>query len=405
VAANGTALYSVDFGTRDPLGRIVTKTERIQGETHVYAYTYDTLSRVTDVTKDSVTTSHYEYDANGNRLVGPGLTASPVYDAQDRLLSYGNCSYTYKGDGALKTKTCPDGTTTYDYDTFGNLRSATIANGTSISYLVDGHNRRVGKKVNGALVETFLYGDDLRLVGWYDGAGSLRGQFIYDVYGQSPAYMIKDGQTYKLVRDQIGSVREVVAADGSIAQRLDFDEFGNVLIDSAPGFQPFGFAGGLKDPHTGLTKFGARDYDSVIGRWIAQDPARFRGGLSNLYSYVGGEPVNKADPTGRGPLGFGAFVACAAYEGYSTISDFTELARLADEVEKLGEQLRPLREKCSMPPLFCAPEEFQRLQSLDKLWRAKTAEYVDAQIAAYAKTFAVGCICAGAAGVAFATPF
>ena len=58
-----------------------------------------------------------------------------------------------------------------------------------------------------------------------------------------------------------------------------------------------------------------------------------------------------------------------------------------------------------MPPLFCSPEEFQRLQSLEKLWRAKTAEYVDARIAAYAKTIAVGCVCAGAAGVAFGTPF
>jgi len=33
-----------------------------------------------------------------------------------------------------------------------------------------------------------------------------------------------------------------------VAQRLDYDEFGVVLMDTNPGFQPFGFAGGIYDP-------------------------------------------------------------------------------------------------------------------------------------------------------------
>ena len=53
-------------------------------------------------------------------------------------------------DGVLlQIKTCPDGTTTYDYDVFGNLRGVTLPNGTAITYLIDGQNRRVGKKVKG----------------------------------------------------------------------------------------------------------------------------------------------------------------------------------------------------------------------------------------------------------------
>ncbi|TMB21426.1 MAG: RHS repeat protein [Deltaproteobacteria bacterium] len=103
VIANGTTLYWVDYGTRDALGRIVNKTETIQGSTHVYGYIYDAVGRVTDVAIDGNATSHYEYDANGNRLVGPGLTVSPVYDNQDRLLSYGSCAYSYKTDGSLQT--------------------------------------------------------------------------------------------------------------------------------------------------------------------------------------------------------------------------------------------------------------------------------------------------------------
>lgn len=65
-----------------------------------------------------------------------------------------------------------------------------------------------------------------------------------------------------------------------------------------PGFQPFGFAGGIYDPDTGLVRFGARDYDAFVGRWTAKDPIRFDGGDSNLYVYVGNDPVNGFDPTG-----------------------------------------------------------------------------------------------------------
>ena len=41
----------------------------------------------------------------------------------------------------------------------------------------------------------------------------------------------------------------------------------SVLVDTNPGFQPFGFAGGIYDLHTGLVRFGARDYYPEAGRW------------------------------------------------------------------------------------------------------------------------------------------
>jgi len=152
-----TTLYSADYGTRDVLGRIVRKTETVGGEQHVYAYAYDSRNRLTDVIKDGSPLSHYTYDANGNRTAGPALTTSPVYDSQDRLLNYGNCEYSYKPDGSLQTKTCPDGVTTYDYDSFGNLRGVMLPGGTAITYAIDGQNRRVAKKVNGVVIESFLY--------------------------------------------------------------------------------------------------------------------------------------------------------------------------------------------------------------------------------------------------------
>jgi RHS repeat-associated protein len=96
----------------------------------------------------------------------------------------------------------------------------------------------------------------------------------------------------------------VDVATGVIAQRIDYDEFGKVVSDSAPGFQPLAYAGGLYDPDTGLVHFGARDYDAAIGRWTARDPILFDGGQTNLYVYVGNDPINATDPDGLTKLDF-----------------------------------------------------------------------------------------------------
>ena len=79
---------------------------------------------------------------------------------------------------------------------------------------------------------------------------------------------------------------------------MDYDEWGNVALDTNPNFQPFGFAGGLYDAETGLVRFGARDYDPELGRWTAKDPILFDGGQTNLYVYVGNDPVNRIGPSG-----------------------------------------------------------------------------------------------------------
>lgn len=62
---------------------------------------------------------------------------------------------------------------------------------------------------------------------------------------------------------------------------------------------PFGFAGGMYDPLTHLVRFGARDYDLIVGRWLSKDPIRFEGRQANLYAYAFNDPVNYRDPTGK----------------------------------------------------------------------------------------------------------
>jgi len=294
-----TTLYSVKF-TRDADGRISSKTETIGGKKNTFAYTYDPAGRLTGVKQNAASISSYTYDSNSNRLTATTSsgTMTGTYDAQDRLVSYGSASYTYSANGELTSQTVGAQTTTYTYDVFGNLIAVTLPSGKMIKYIVDGENHRVGKEVNGVLTSGFLYDDD-RIVAQLDGSNAVVSQFVYGSRSATPTFMVQGGVIYRIFSDQSGSPRLVVnTSTGAIAQRIDYDEFGNVINDTNPGFQPFGFGGGLYDPDTALVRFGARDYSPVTGRWTAKDPILFAGDSTNLYLYAGGDPINKVDPDG-----------------------------------------------------------------------------------------------------------
>jgi hypothetical protein len=69
--------------------------------------------------------------------------------------------------------------------------------------------------------------------------------------------MLKDGKTYRIITDHLGSVRLVIdTATGEVKQQLSYDVWGDVTEDTNPNFQPFVFAGGLYDPDMGLPTIG-----------------------------------------------------------------------------------------------------------------------------------------------------
>jgi len=298
--ANGASVYSYTL-YRDNAGRISGKDETSQGITTTWSYDYDTAGRLSDVSANGQLVASYAYDANGNRIqkTTPSGVEDGAADDQDRLVAFGAATFAYTARGSLAAKTIGGTTTQYSYDELGNLATATLPNGATIEYLIDGLNRRIGKKVNGTRVEGFLYERQVRPVAWLDGTGNVKATFIYGLHVNVPEYMVSGGNTYRIIHDHLGSPRLVVdSSSGAVAQRMDYDSFGQVLQDTNPGFQPFGFAGGLWDRDTGLVRFGARDYDPSVGRWTNKDQSGFRGGL-NLYAYCDDDPVNFFDPRGR----------------------------------------------------------------------------------------------------------
>lgn len=337
----GSAIFTVTY-TPDALGRISQKVESVDGVTTTYEYSYDVLGRLggvsTQVGSDAPSVVTYHYDANGNRksveVDGADVVASAdtLYDDQDRLIRYGSTVYTYGAAGELKTKTDTSTgvVTTYDYDAMGNLRSVALPDGRAVSYVIDGNGRRVRKLVDGVAVQGFLYRDRLRVIAELDGQNNVVSRFVYaDGEGSEemavanaltrlgiytsrptpggpgknvPAYMVRmsDNAVFRIIADHLGTPRLVVnVATGEVAQALAFDAWGVSTQDTAPGLQPFGFAGGIWDRDTGLVRFGARDYDPGVGRWTSKDPMSPKGKAVNAFTYAGDDPVNHSDPSGE----------------------------------------------------------------------------------------------------------
>jgi RHS repeat-associated protein len=178
-------------------------------------------------------------------------------------------------------------------------------------------------------VRGWLYADQFHIIAELDGIGTVISRFVYGTRTNVPDYMITAKTTYRILSDHLGSPRLIVdTATGAVAESIGYDEFGNVLADSSPGLQPFGFAGGLYDPDTKLIRFGARDYDIETGHWTATDPISFGGGSSNLYSYAFSDPVNYFDSSGLltlpvvGHVNAGEKFGAIALNGYAdTLTD------------------------------------------------------------------------------------
>ncbi len=135
-----------------------------------------------------------------------------------------------------------------------------------------------------------------------DGIGALLYRYAYGSMAHSPHFVVNaSGETYRVIRDQLGSPLLVVNIDDAndVLFEARHSAFGQrTVVDGDGGALTLGFAGGIYDEDTGLTRFGARDYDAAVGRWTAKDPILWGGGQGNLYGYVGGDPVNRLEPNG-----------------------------------------------------------------------------------------------------------
>lgn len=299
----GSTTFTIDYLDRDAAGRILSKRETLSGSpSRLYEYEYDSFGRLANEKINGNVAETYAYDDNGNRPFNhDGFL---IVNNADQLLNDENgTTFGYTPNGELASKTAGGQTKSFTYDSRGNLRLVSGLAAGNIEYVIDGANRRVGKKRAGTFVQGFVYDGD-RVVAELDAMGAVKSTFVYATGSHSPDFIRgSDGTIYDIVKDHLGSPRFVVQAtgggSGTIVQQIEYDPWGNASATGpAPEFQPFGFAGGLWDRDTGLVRFGARDYDPTTGRWTSKDASRFGGGL-NFYAYAKNDPVNYIDTNGH----------------------------------------------------------------------------------------------------------
>ena len=192
-------------------------------------------------------------------------------------------------------------TNTYDftYTNNGRLASASL-NGTQVgTYIDNGLGQRVAKTAYG-VTNHYLFDRFGHLLAENDGMGTPIREYIWlddlpvamiDHTGASPV-------TYYIHTDQLGRPQKMTDASANLVWDAIFQPFGEVYAVSGSASNFLMFPGQFYDGETQLSQNWHRDYDPTIGRYIQSDPIGLAGGI-NTYSYVGGNPLTRIDPTGK----------------------------------------------------------------------------------------------------------
>jgi RHS repeat-associated protein len=242
----------------------------------------------------------YSYDANGNRTSGGSVTG-----VNNQLLNDGTYSYTYDGEGnrTKRVEIATGKVTEYNWDYRNRLTAVLFKDASgnvtkTIDYIYDGNNQRIGKRIDGAVVERYVI-DRNQIALVFDGAGVQTHRYLY---GTQIDQVLADETATSMVwalADNQGTVKDLVDNSGVVVNHITYDSFGKVVAQNNASVEfRYGYTGREQDGETGLDYYRARYYDANNGRFISEDPIGFNAGDANLYRYVGNSPINGTDPSG-----------------------------------------------------------------------------------------------------------
>jgi RHS repeat-associated protein len=156
-------------------------------------------------------------------------------------------------------------------------------------------------------VETIQYVyDGDAIVFAFDGSDALTNRYLQGpMVDQILADEDDTGDVLWALTDNLGSVRDLVENDGTVANHITYDAYGNITSETATSVDHiYAFTGRERDEESDLQFNRARFYDAGIGQWISEDPIGFDAGDANIRRYVSNAPSAFTDPTGLQPRGW-----------------------------------------------------------------------------------------------------
>jgi RHS repeat-associated protein len=305
-ALNGTT-RRFDYAYDNVGNRKWTKREGNVGD----VFGYDLADQVTGVQLNVANPSGVQsiprtiiYDANGNRTsfspYGPTDTYTINNNSLNQYNRRNNVNAVYDVNGNLATGFDLSG---YTYDALNRLISATKGNVTE-TFKYDGLNRQVSRTVDRAT--TYNTYDGWDLIEEVQANGSLRAMYLYGSSGLILSLNTWTPFWRYHYQDGSGSVSHVANTSGNLLEWYRYDLQGTPIFYNAGNAQMGGSNQGVRNLFTGqqwYSELGLYDlrnrfYSPDIGRFLQPDPIGFWGDGSNLYRYVGNNPVNWSDPSG-----------------------------------------------------------------------------------------------------------
>ncbi len=294
----------------------------------------------------------FTYDHNGNRATKTTTWGTLVYryDAENRLASVGETTYSYDRDGNLlsvislrktaqyeytdtnrmKASVVTDhvartrDTSRYGYDALGRRTLVADVGGRTMRTLYDGQSfdavREGVSFADGSFTTNFTEGassqtgsqgryrwlgeesaPDADADGYTPGTARYTGlQTTLYAGGRAVAMNRSGGESYTrstayFGTDLLGSVRSATGEYGELEDRYEYDAFGKPYLGDLASGQSFGYTGKPYDTVTGMYNYGYRDYTPEVARFSTVDPIRDG---NNWFAYVNNDPVNYLDPWG-----------------------------------------------------------------------------------------------------------